>query len=102
MKEIFVFFKRLIDADTDSLRALILTIDGVEYVDNTCRFTIRGLFHSLDGGSLSYEEFRSQLYAGTLNADLKKRGYQIQVCCSSGNVDTSWYRLVKLGEERFQ
>lgn len=96
MKTVLEFFKRLINADVELLREIKSNGEEVQYINGVYRFTIKGLFNTLTDNAVSYKAFRSQLYASTLNADLAKLGYKIEVYQSSGKVDSSWYQLVRL------
>lgn len=61
-----------------------------------CIFTIGCLFESCDASlGLSYLEFRTELFKSNLNSELRKLGYKIDLHKSTGNVDTSSYKLVR-------
>ena len=96
MKAVIELFNRLIDADVELLQQINANGEEIQRIDEAYRFTLRGLFNTLSDNAVSYKEFRSQLYASTLNEDLGKKGYKIEVYHSSGKVDSSWYQLIRL------
>lgn len=60
-------------------------------------FTLRGL-HELMGleATLSYPNFRTQVYQSNLNQQLAAHGLSVVVFQSSGKVDGAWYQLAPL------
>ena len=71
------------------------------------RFTLKGLFQVVcpEGrtGSgdqpMSYDYFRSAVYAGNINQQLRLHGFQVVLAQrSSGKVNTNWYRLAQVAD----
>ena len=71
------------------------------------RFTLKGLFQVMwpegrtgsGGQPMSYENFRTAVYAGNINQQLRLRGFQVVLAQrSSGKVDTNRYRLAQLAD----
>ena len=96
MKAVAELFNKLVDADVELLREISVSGEEIQRIEDAYRFTLKGLFNTLSDNALSYKEFRSQLFASTLNEDLGKKGYKIEVYQSSGKVDSSWYQLIRL------
>jgi len=102
MKTVVELFNRLINTDAELLREINSNGEEIQRIGDAYRFTLKGLFNTLSDNALSYKEFRSQLYASTLNQDLGKKGYKIEVYQSSGKVDSSWYQLTRIDKASMQ
>lgn len=70
---------------------------GMLLKEGRCVFSIASLYYWINvSEEVEMSEFRSQLYSGFLNRDLRCLGYRIEVNHSTGHVDSSFYQLVKL------
>ncbi len=59
-------------------------------------FSLRGLQQFLaDSVAVSYAEFRQQIYASTINQQLERLGWVIEVHNNRGKVDRNLYRLLR-------
>lgn len=96
------FFARVLKLD-DSLIKRISTFDGdvrFEHSNGVLLFTLSGLHQFLyDELDLDYPEFQKMIYQSNLNEELFTLGGGVKVHRSTGKVDSSWYKLVKISED---
>ena len=90
-------FKNFLKQELNSLLK-IADFEGDVFVENkTLYFTLRGLFELLNvDGSMSYEVFRRALYNSQLNEELKAYNGHVDVHHSTGKVNDSVYKLVRM------
>lgn len=103
MQETLVtFFVGVLKRD-DGLVRRISTFDGdmrLEENNGKLLFTLGGLHQFLrDEVDVDYPEFQKMIYQGNINEELFTFGGRIEVHDSTGNVGSSWYKLIKIGKE---
>lgn len=70
---------------------------GFVWRQGECCFSLQSLYRLLCGdGDETYNEFKAAIYKSRLNQELAQLGYRVDVHYSTGNVDTSTYKLVRL------
>jgi len=80
----------------------IADFEGEIFIENNALvFTLKGLFDCLNADEeMHYLAFRRVLYSSRLNEDLRVHNGYVEVHCSTGKVDDSFYRLIHITPEQ--
>jgi hypothetical protein len=93
------FFIEILARDKDCLNLVAASAGDLFFDDITGSlvFKLPDLHKLLFNSSeLDYQSFRKLLYQGNLNEKLLELGARIEIHQTSGKVDDSYYRLVKI------
>ncbi len=91
------FFAAVLARDAAALQLIETFGDGLEWRAGELVFSLPALHAALDPAqSLAYRDFRSLLYASTLNQELAAFDAEVALLHSSGKVDSSLYCLRRL------